>query len=574
MESFAVADVLDDDAALIAGVDGDLTERFLERPAHDDASGLLVGVATANLVDGFLSTQQRYATSGHDALFDGGTGCRHGILDAVLLLLELHLGGRADLDDHDTAGQLGETLLELLTIPVGVGVLDLALDLADPGLDVGLGAGAVDDGGVVLGDDDPARPAEHVDGHAFELQADLFRDDGATGENGDVLQHGLAALTKSRSLHGDRRERAADAVDDERRQGLTLDVLGEHDERLARLHDLLEHRQQVVDRADLLVGDQDVRILEHRFLAVRVGDEVGRDVALVELHALGELELEAEGLALLDGDDAVLADLVHRLGDHLADRLIGGRDGGNRGNLFAGLDRTGELADEIDDLLDGLLDAALEIHGVGAGRDVAETLTHHGLGQHGGGRGAVTGHVVGLGGDFLGELGAHVLPRVVQLDFLGDRDAVVRDRGGSPLLLQHDVPALRAERHLHGVGELVDARLETATGLFIETQLFRSHSESFPFQPTMARRSRDERMRYSSPSTLISVPPNFEYTTTSPTLTSMGMRSPSSFSAPGPTASTSPNCGFSLAVSGITRPDGVRASFSSCALTTTRSPRG
>jgi hypothetical protein len=51
--------------------------------------------------------------------------------------------------------------------------------------------------------------------------------------------------------------------------------------------------------ADLLgpVGDQDVRVLEDGLHALLVGDEVRRDVALVELHALGELELEAEGVA-------------------------------------------------------------------------------------------------------------------------------------------------------------------------------------------------------------------------------------------------------------------------------------
>jgi hypothetical protein len=60
---------------------------------------------------------------------------RDGVLDAVLLLLELDLGGRADLDDADAAGELGEALLELLAVVVGVGVLDLGLDLGDPTLD-------------------------------------------------------------------------------------------------------------------------------------------------------------------------------------------------------------------------------------------------------------------------------------------------------------------------------------------------------------------------------------------------------------------------------------------------------
>src|ERR687886_739334 len=65
-----------------------------------------------------------------------------------------------------------------------------------------------------------------------------------------------------------------------------LDVLGDDQERLARLDHLLEHRQQVADRADLLVRDQDVGVLEGRLHPVLVGDHVRRDVALVELHAL------------------------------------------------------------------------------------------------------------------------------------------------------------------------------------------------------------------------------------------------------------------------------------------------
>src|SRR6478609_6414876 len=51
--------------------------------------------------------------------------------------------------------------------------------------------------------------------------------------------------------------------------------------------------------------------------------------------------------------------------------------------------------------------------------------------------------------------------------------------------------------------------------------------------------------------------------TTSPFDTSSGIRlSPSSSQRPGPTATTVPSCGFSLAVSGMTRPDAVVVSAS------------
>jgi hypothetical protein len=67
-------------------------------------------------------------------------------------LLHLDLGRAADADDRDAAGELGQTLLQLLAVVVRGGLLDLRLDLRDAGLDVGLLAGAVDDRGVFLVD--------------------------------------------------------------------------------------------------------------------------------------------------------------------------------------------------------------------------------------------------------------------------------------------------------------------------------------------------------------------------------------------------------------------------------------
>ena len=107
-----------------------------------------------------------------------------------------------------------------------------------------------------------------------------------------------------------------------------------------------------------------------------------------------------------------------------------------------------------DDGVGGLLDAALEQHRVGAGGDVLQAFVDDGLGQHGGGGGAVAGDVVGLGGGFLEQLGAHVLEGVLQLDFLGHGHAVVGDGGGAPLLVQGDVAALGAEGGLDGLASM------------------------------------------------------------------------------------------------------------------------
>ena len=219
---------------------------------------------------------------------------------------------------------------------------------------------------------------------------------------------------------------------------------------------------------DLLVGDEDVGVVEDGLHAVLVGGEVGGDVAAVELHALDELGLHADALALFDGDDAVLADLLHDVGDDLADLGVVAGDGGDLGDLLLAGDGAGDVADAFDDGLDAGLEAALEAHRVGAGGDDAQAFADDRLGEHGGGGGAVAGDVVGLAGDLAGELGAEVLERVLELDLLGDADAVIDDRGRAELLLEDDVAAARPEGHADGVGEGVDAGLKVAAGVFVE----------------------------------------------------------------------------------------------------------
>src|SRR5262249_43330391 len=168
---------------------------------------------------------------------------------------------------------------------------------------------------------------------------------------------------------------------------------------------------------------------QHRLHAVLIGDHVRGDVALVELHPLGELQLHAEGLALLDVDDAVFTDLLDRVGDYVADLVVAGGDGGHAGDLIFARDLLRLLAPQVvDDLLDRLLDAAAQGQRIGAGGHVLQALADNRLRQQGGGGGAVTGDVVGRGRDLADELGALVLEDVLDLDLAGDGDAVVGDR--------------------------------------------------------------------------------------------------------------------------------------------------
>ncbi len=216
--------------------------------------------------------------------------------------------------------------------------------------------------------------------------------------------------------------------------------------------------------------EQDVGVVEDGLHRLGVGDEVRRDVALVELHALGELQLGAHGVGLLDGDHAVLADLVEGFGEQVADVTVAAGDRRDRGHVLTRLDLAGCLAQGVADGLSRRVHASLETHRVRACGNSAQTLVDHCLGQDRRGRRTVTGDVVGLGGNLLGELGAEVLERVVQFDLPGDGDAVVGDGRRTPLLVEDDVAALGAERHLDGVGERVDATLQGAAGVLVELQ--------------------------------------------------------------------------------------------------------
>src|SRR5262249_50097064 len=129
----------------------------------------------------------------------------------------------------------------------------------------------------------------------------------------------------------------------------------------------------------------------------------------------------------------------------------------------------------LDHGLDGGLDPGLDLHGVAASGHVARALLVDGLGEDGGGGGAVTGDVVRLAADLADQGRAHVFEPVLDLDLLGDGHAVVDHGGGTELLLNHDVPTAGPEGHFDGVGELVDAALDRLSGVSAELEFLCCH---------------------------------------------------------------------------------------------------
>ena len=296
------------------------------------------------------------------------------------------------------------------------------------------------------------------------------------GQDRDVLEHRLAAIAEAGRLDGRDLEAAAQLVDDQRRQRLALDVLGDDQQRLAGLHHRFEDGQHRLQRRELLLVDEDVGVLELGHHLLGVGDEIGREIAAIELHALDDVEFGLGGLGLLDRDHALVADLLHRVGDHLADRLVAVRgDRADLRDLLRGLHLLGALFDVLDDRGHRDVDAALQIHRVHAGGDELEALLHDRGGEHRRGGGAVAGKIIGLRGDFAHHLRAHVLELVGKLDLLGDGDAVLGDARRAVGLVEDDVAALGAQRHLDGVVENFDAAQHAVARVGGESYVFGSH---------------------------------------------------------------------------------------------------
>jgi hypothetical protein len=134
-------------------------------------------------------------------------------------------------------------LLELLAVVVGGGLFDLGTDLVDPARDRLVVAGAVDDGGLVLGELHALGGAQVVQGHLLQAHARFLGDHLAAGEDRQVLEHCLAPIAEARRLDGGHLDDAAEIVDHQGGQGLTLDILGDDQKRLAGLGRGLEHRQ-------------------------------------------------------------------------------------------------------------------------------------------------------------------------------------------------------------------------------------------------------------------------------------------------------------------------------------------
>ncbi len=392
-----------------------------------------------------------------DTFLNSCPGSVESIFHTVLFFLHLCLGSSADTDDSYAARKLCKALLQLFFVEIRLGLCDLSLDLSNSVRNCLLVALASDDDGLLLAYLYALAVAEHINRYILEFDADIGACNLTAGQNRNILKHILASVTIARSLDSDNVQCAAQLVDNQGRKSLAVDIVGDDEQLTSHFDNGVKKRKKILNIGNLLVRDENQRIFHVCFHLLGIGCHVCADIAAVKLHAFDQFKLVLHGLGFLDGNNTVLRNLLHCVGNHLADFLAAGRNRSDLLNMILSGNRSGHLLDGFNRCIGCLLHTLAQNHRVGACSQILHAFVDHRLRKNGSGRGAVACDIVCLLGNLSYELSAHVFKAVLQLDFLCNRDTIVCDCGSTITLVKDNISALRSKGDLYCIRKLVHA---------------------------------------------------------------------------------------------------------------------
>ena len=351
-------------------------------------------------------------------------------------------------DDRNTTRKFSESFLELFLVVFAVRLLDLSTDLSDALVNRFAIATALNEGCVVLVDDNFLDATKMLQRNFFELDAEVFADKRSAREDANVAEHSLASIAEAWRLDGADVERATQLVHYQESQRFRVNIFADDQEWLGSGTDLFEQWHQIANVADLLVVQENQSVLVRAAHRCRSIDEVRGNESLVELHTVDVFDSRIGSLALFNGDNAVFANTLERFGQKGSDgHVVVGRNRSDRSNFLTIADRLGHLLQLRNDGFDCFVDAASNGGWVAACGNIAEPFLEDRSSEDRSGGGPVASQVARLLRHFDDELSAHVFETVFEFDFLCDSNAVLRYGWSTETLVDDYVAAGRTHGH-------------------------------------------------------------------------------------------------------------------------------
>jgi hypothetical protein len=332
---------------------------------------------------------------------------------------------------------------------------------------------------VFLGDFDLTALTQHALVWIVESNTDLLWNDCSSSQNSQIVQNGLSVVTEGWGLDSTHLETGLDLVHDQVGQWLALNVISDNQKWSLLFHGILQKLEDLLEWGDFVFGDKDQRLFELGLLWFLVVNEVRWNVASVKLESLNEFNLMLKGLALTDGDNTSVTNLLEKISKFLTDFFISvSRNRSDWLDLRTVFNFDWVLGDFLDDCLNCQIDTFLHFAKVDSSFDSFQSLSENGSGQDRGGGGSISSLVIGLVGNGLNETGTHVGKSIAELNGLSNSDTVLGDFDSTEGLVDQNVTSVWSKSDLDSICQSITALQHFVSGIVTKKQFFWGKVES------------------------------------------------------------------------------------------------
>jgi len=468
---------VDDNRAFVSSVLADSLDGDLASLSYNINTDSLVEVSSLNVVKSLGGEKKGGTTAGNDSLIGSSSGSAEGILNAVLELSDLDFRSTTNLDDSDSTGESSDTLLELLSIVVTGGTFHLVSEVLNTLGDLFGASGSSHDDDIVLRDDNLLGRSHAGDLSGGDALSKIFGNELGTSGDSNILHSVASVVTESRGFDTTDLKSSTELIDNEGGQSFRLNILSDNEERLLGLHAALKEGEELLDRADLFVEEEDRGVLEDALLGLGVGDEVGGDESTVPLESFDVFDFSLERFTFGNSNSSVGSESLKDTGDQSSnDGIVVSGDGGNVVNLSSRLNRDRHLLEAENDFVNSELDSSSEVHRVHTSSNRFAALLEDSSSEDSSSSGTISSLVVSLGSDLLDEVGSDVVESVSEFDVLSDGNTILGDLGDSKASVNDNISPSGSEGDLDGISKHFTSFEHLSTGFSAKLDLFSSES--------------------------------------------------------------------------------------------------